>query len=218
MTIILLGGGATSLSVNNVKVSPDPVRAEIISSRACHSLTLLVQVVAGKNFTLSLDCSTSFWDFSLTAFTKPSSGDQVSDGTFVIQVYLAGIMVSHGPSRILVTHVSQVHKQTNGICEERSCPFGSLMSHPGFHWCCRFSALGPWFWWVPPTCPSSRRTEGEGENAWEVTLTRHDRYDVKVTGSLPDGWGDDNLACRSSGIEDARTDYNVDNDDSCWCW
>ena len=60
MTIILLGGGATSLSVNNVKVSPDPVRAEIISSRACHSLTLLVQVVAGKNFTLSLDCSTSF--------------------------------------------------------------------------------------------------------------------------------------------------------------
>ncbi|EKX33931.1 hypothetical protein GUITHDRAFT_155891 [Guillardia theta CCMP2712] len=101
------GGGATSLSVNNVKVSPDPV-------------------VAGKNFTLSLDCSTS---------------DQVSDGTFVIQVYLAGIMV---------------HKQTNGICEEHSCPFG-----PG-----------------PVNLVSTTNMP---------IITPHGRYDVKVTGSLPDG-------------------------------
>mmetsp|Transcript_27407 Transcript_27407/g.62125 ORF Transcript_27407/g.62125 Transcript_27407/m.62125 type:complete len:143 (-) Transcript_27407:314-742(-) len=101
------GGGATSLTVNNVKVLPDPV-------------------VAGKNFTLSLDCSTS---------------DQVSDGTFIIQVYLAGIMV---------------HKQTNGICEEHACPFG-----PG-----------------PVNLVS---------NTNMPIITPRGRYDVKVTGLLPDG-------------------------------
>mmetsp|Transcript_27406 Transcript_27406/g.62120 ORF Transcript_27406/g.62120 Transcript_27406/m.62120 type:complete len:158 (-) Transcript_27406:314-787(-) len=116
------GGGATSLTVNNVKVLPDPV-------------------VAGKNFTLSLDCSTS---------------DQVSDGTFIIQVYLAGIMVSEAHRPALLFHTLQVHKQTNGICEEHACPFG-----PG-----------------PVNLVS---------NTNMPIITPRGRYDVKVTGLLPDG-------------------------------
>ena len=138
------GGGATTLTVNNVILKPDPVcsrltalsiacgvlhefrtfclltffcgtsysRSEVCFRSDIHSIGLQLslfvgvclygQVTTGANFTLLLECT---------------SDDSITAGTFVTQVYLAGIPVT--------------------------CVYVGVL-HVRLHICCHKSLFSPW--------------------------------------------------------------------------